>query len=194
MHAPESATTALLLIDVINDLDFEGADALLEQANPMSQRLAALKERARASHIPIIYVNDNFGRWRSDCRAIVEHCTGAASLGRPIVERLKPTADDYFVLKPQNSGFYETTLQLLLRHLGVQTVVLTGIAADNCVLFTANDAYLRGYRIVVPADCLASESRALLDSSLEHMKRLLKAEILDSAAVDFHAAAPKRPS
>ena len=65
---------ALLLIDVINDMDFEGSEALVRLAEPMARRLQALKRRARAAGMPTIYINDNFGKWRSDFRTLVEHC------------------------------------------------------------------------------------------------------------------------
>ena len=66
--------TALLLIDVINDMDFEGSDTLVRLAEPMAKKLRALKRRARAAGIPTIYINDNFGKWRSDFRATVKYC------------------------------------------------------------------------------------------------------------------------
>ena len=79
-----SAGTALLLIDVINDLDFEGSESLVEQAEPMALRLAALKRRATAAGVPAIYINDNFGQWRSDFRQTVAHCTARVSPGRVV--------------------------------------------------------------------------------------------------------------
>ncbi len=149
---PHKSAVALLLIDVINDLEFDGGERLAEHAGPMAERIAALKRRALAAGVPVVYVNDNFGQWRSDFRATVEHCLNDGVRGEPIVRRLAPEAEDYFVLKPENSGFYSTTLELLLRHFGAKTLVLAGVAADNCVLFTAQDAYLRDYRVVIPSD------------------------------------------
>src|ERR1043165_3752995 len=89
--------TALLLIDVINDLDFEGAGALVAQAESMATRLAALKRRASAAGVPCIYINDNFGQWRSDFRQTVAHCTSRSSPGRNVSRRLRPTDTAYFV-------------------------------------------------------------------------------------------------
>ena len=108
------AGTALLLIDVINDLAFDGSGPLVEQAEPMASRLAVLKRRATAAGVPAIYVNDNFGQWRSDFRRTVAHCTARSSPGRVVSRRLRPTKRDYFVLKPKHSGFYDTTLDTLL--------------------------------------------------------------------------------
>jgi nicotinamidase-related amidase len=143
--------TALLLIDVINDLAFEGSAALVAEAEQMASRLATLKRRASAAGVPAIYLNDNFGQWRSDFRKTVAHCTSRSSPGRRVSLRLKPTARDYFVLKPKHSGFFDTTLDTLLEALRIRRVILTGIAGNICVLFTANDAYMRELKILAPA-------------------------------------------
>jgi nicotinamidase-related amidase len=156
-NVPEKAPVALLLIDVINDLAFADGKALLKQALPMAKRLAALKRRARHCGIPSIYVNDNFGRWQSDFQKVIRHCLDEGC-GKPLATLLLPDDEDYFVLKPKHSGFYSTTLELLLQALGVHTPILTGIAGNICVLFTANDAYMREYTLVVPADCVASNT------------------------------------
>jgi nicotinamidase-related amidase len=174
--APDKSKVALLIIDVINDLDFPEADELLQFAEPMAERIQALANAARASNIPVVYVNDNFGRWRSDFRALVENCLDAKSKGRHIVERLRPEECDYFVLKPKHSGFFATTLDTLLQYLGVETVILTGIAANICVLFTANDAYMRDLRVIVPKDCVASNTAGLNEYALQQIRTVLKAE------------------
>jgi nicotinamidase-related amidase len=188
-NAPDQSPMVLLLIDVINDLEFDGGEALLAHALPMAERLSALKRRLRAAGIPAIYVNDNFGRWRSDFRALLDHCLRGGVRGRPLVERLLPDAEDYFVLKPKHSGFFSTTLDLLLEHLRASTLVLTGLTADNCVLFTASDAYLRDFHLVVPPDCVASVEPAYTREALEHMRRVLKADLTPSTALDLSRAA-----
>ena len=142
--------TALLLIDVINDLAFEGSDGLVGQAEQMAVALGLLKRRAVATGVPAIYINDNFGQWRSDFRRTVAHCTARQSPGRRVSQRLRPTRRDYFVLKPKHSGFFDTTLDTLLETLHIRRVILTGIAGNICVLFTANDAYMREYTIFAP--------------------------------------------
>jgi nicotinamidase-related amidase len=154
-NAPDKSAVVLLLIDVINDLDFEEGYKLLRHAVPMAKQIAALKQQAAQAGVPAVYVNDNFGRWRSDFKTQVEHCLKDGVPGRPIVELLRPGKNDYFVLKPKHSGFFSTTLDLLLEYLGAKTVILTGIAANICVLFTANDAYMRDLRLIVPSDCVA---------------------------------------
>jgi nicotinamidase-related amidase len=125
---------ALLLIDVINDLDFHQADDLLLQAVPMANRIAILKRKAAQQQIPIVYVNDNFGQWRSDFRHTVEHCRTDNSRGGEISRMVRPEAPDYFVLMPKHSGFYATTLDVLLEYLKADRLIITGIAANICVL------------------------------------------------------------
>jgi nicotinamidase-related amidase len=185
--APDDADVALLLIDVINDLEFDGGEALLMQALPMATQIAALKRRAKHAGIPAIYVNDNFGRWQSDFAKLLTHCLEDGVRGQPLAEQLRPEGDDYFVLKPKHSGFYATTLELLLRYLHVTTVILTGLTGDICVLFTANDAYMRDLHLVVPADCVASQDPDENRHALRHMARVLKADIRPSTALNLHA-------
>ena len=177
--------TALLLIDVINDLAFEGSAPLVAQAEAMSVRLAALKKRAAKAGVPCVYVNDNFGQWRSDFRKTVAHCTAKASPGRRVSTRLRPTGDDYFVLKPKHSGFYDTTLETLLRDLKITRVVIAGIAGNICVLFTANDAYMRGMKIVAPRDCCVSNTAADNDAALRQIELVLKGTTVASSELRF---------
>jgi nicotinamidase-related amidase len=175
-HAPDHAETALLMIDVINDLEFDGEDKLLSHALPMAGALAALKRRAKAHGIPVIYANDNFDRWRSDFPTLVENFLKPNVRGRPIVAQLRPEDDDYFILKPKHSAFFQTNLEILLRYLGVTRLILTGMAGDICVLFSANDAYMRDLRIIVPPDCIASEDAERNGQALSLMQRVLKAD------------------
>ena len=186
------AGTALLLIDVINDLAFEGSGVLVEQAGPMSTRLAALKRRAAAAGVPVIYINDNFGRWRSDFRQTVKHCTARSSPGRVVSGRLRPTPKDYFVLKPKHSGFFDTTLDTLLEALGIRRVILTGIAGNICVLFTANDAYMRELKLFAPADCIVSNTAADNDHALRQIATVLKGNLASSTQLAFRRATPAR--
>jgi nicotinamidase-related amidase len=185
--APDDASVALLVIDMINAFDFEGGTALLRQTRPIVPRIHHLATRARRAGIPVVYVNDNFGRWRSDFRGVVAACGRRTAPGRAIVRLLKPEPRDYFVLKPKHSGFYSTTLSLLLEHLSAKTVVLTGVTANMCVLFTAQDAYVRGYRLAVPADCVASASPRDTRLALEQMRRALDATTTPSARLDLGA-------
>jgi nicotinamidase-related amidase len=188
----QRGTVALLLIDVINDLDFPEGRRLLRRALPMARRLKDLAVRARAAGVPVIWVNDNFGRWRSDARGLIAYCARPQSLGHSIVERIAPDDRDYFVVKPKHSGFFNTSLDLLLDDLRVRTVVITGMATDVCVLFTANDAYMHDYRLVVVADCVASSKLASHRHALALMRTALKAEVAKAAAIDFRRHARRR--
>jgi nicotinamidase-related amidase len=189
-NAPDKSDTALLLIDVINDLEFPEADELLNAAVPAAARILDLKGRAKTADVPIVYVNDNFGRWRSNFHTQIEHCLNDGVRGEPIARLLKPDDDDYFVLKPKHSGFYSTTLDVLLRYLGTRTVICTGFAGDICVLFTANDAYLRDLHVVVPEDCIASNTPEDNEHALEVMRKVLKADTRRSAEIPFPYAPP----
>jgi nicotinamidase-related amidase len=179
--------TALLLVDVINDMDFEGSDDLVRHALPMARRLRELKQRARQAGMPTIYINDNFGKWRSDFRSLVKHCVDDNVPGREVARLLQPDHDDYFVLKPKQSAFFGTTLDTLLRNLDTESVILTGVAGDNCVLFSANDAYMRDFQLFIPSDCVASESEAQNTHALKLMARVCKADITPSTELDLDA-------
>lgn len=183
----ERCSAALLLVDVINRFDFDGSDALLRSAVAASRVAARLKAEAVRAGMPVIYGNDNFGRWRSDFRSIVRSCRGpdAKVAGRAITERLAPTASDYFVLKPNNSAFFASALETLLRHLGADTLVLAGFATDNCILFTAHDAYLRGFRLVIARDAVAAESPVRQRNALAVMRQTMKADVRDADAIDL---------
>ncbi len=184
-NAPDKSSVAILLIDVINDLEFPEGEQLLEHAVPMAKAIAALKQQARQAGVPAVYVNDNFGRWQSNFNSQVEHCLRDGVRGQPLAELLRPDDDDYFVLKPKHSGFFSTALDVLLRYLGVKTLVLTGIAADICVLFTANDAYMRDFHLFVPQDCVASNTPEENRRALNQMEKVLKADIRPSSELDL---------
>lgn len=185
--APDKSKTALLLIDVINDFDFPEGEQLLRLALPVGKKIAELKKRTKEAGIPSIYVNDNFGRWQSDFKKIVAHCKGENARGKQFVELLLPDQDDYFVLKPKNSGFYSTTLDLLLTHLTAKNLILTGIAGNNCVFFTANDAYMRDYKVFVPSDCVVSNTEEENTYALKQMETVLKADSTVASSLDLNA-------
>jgi nicotinamidase-related amidase len=184
-NAPEECAVALLIIDVINDLEFEGGDELLQFALPAAERIAPLKQRARRLDIPVIYVNDNFGKWRSDFRKQVTHCLEDGVRGEPLARLLAPDEDDYFILKPKHSGFFSTTLDVLLDYLHAETLILTGLTSDVCVLFTAYDAYLRDFRLIIPPDCVAAIDSEENQHALRYMQRALKADISSSPELDL---------
>lgn len=175
--APDKSPVVLLLIDVINDMEFEGGSLLFKQALPAAKKIAKLKIEARRRGVPTIYVNDNFGRWRSDFKALVRHCLEGGVRGEPIARLLVPDGEDYFVLKPKHSGFFSTSLDLLLRSLGANTLILAGFATEICVLYTAHDGYMRDFEIIVPRDCVASETADGRRYALAQMRRNLCADV-----------------
>ncbi|HET9468768.1 MAG TPA: isochorismatase family cysteine hydrolase, partial [Vicinamibacterales bacterium] len=177
------ARTALLLVDVINLFDFPRGAGLARRALAPARNIRRLRDRAHANRIPVIYVNDNWGRWRSDFKAIVADCSRPDRPGAPIAELLAPTARDFFVLKPHLSGFHDTPLDTLLQSGEVQTVVVVGFAADNCVFFTAAEAHMRDYKVVVPSDCCASEADEERRHALAKMRKFLDAETSSSRRI-----------
>ena len=184
-NVPDKSPVALLLIDVINDMEWPGGDRLFEHALPMADRLAALKRRAKAAGVPVVYVNDNFGKWQSDRQELLAHCLEDDVRGRPFVEQLVPDEDDYFVMKPKHSGFYSTTLETLLAYLQARTLILTGIAGNNCVLFTASDAFMRDFHLIVPADCSVSIDAEDNRHALHQIRDVLHADITPSTELDL---------
>lgn len=182
-----SGAAALLIIDMINRFEFEDADVLRARAERAAETIVALKAAARSSGAPVIYVNDNFGEWHSEKSILVER---AMEGGNRVSGKLLPDGEDYFIIKPQFSGFYATNLPVLLPKLGVSRLVITGIATDICVLFTAADAHMRDYAMWVPEDAVASADERG-EWALEIMRGSMRAETrptLELALADWLAA------
>ncbi|MCO6049095.1 cysteine hydrolase [Mesorhizobium sp. RP14(2022)] len=173
---PAAGKTALILIDMVNHLDFEGASDMEAAAKKAAERILLLRDEADRLGVPTVYVNDNFGQWHSERSKLVAHATGEGRPGREMVRRIAPRDNDFFVIKPQFSGFYATNLPVLLPKLGASRLVLTGIAADICVLFTAADAHMREYELWVPRDAVAGESERRTKWALEIMLNSMNAE------------------
>ena len=178
-----TSSTALLIIDVINDLDFPGGENVLPWAKAMAGRLKAFRARAHKAGMPVIYVNDNFGHWRSNFSDVYKHCTRRGARGRGVVGALKPGREDYFILKPRHSAFHATSLIPLLEDVRVKRLILAGIATNLCVLFTAHDAHMHGYRLTVLSDCCAAESDFDHNVALSQLKRFCGATIRRSDQV-----------
>jgi nicotinamidase-related amidase len=182
------AKACLLVIDMINEFAFDGAARLMPAIEDTARHIALLKRRMKLARSPVIYVNDNFGKWQSDFRKLVARCLEEHCRGQQTTRILLPQDDDYFVLKPKHSGFYATPLELLLRYLKISQVVVTGIAGDNCVLSTAADAYMRDFDVAVPADCIVSLDADRNRSALKLMQATLKADIQPSRKMLLRAA------
>lgn len=181
--------TALIIIDMINKMDFEGGENLLQNTRSITEPIKELKIQAKQRGIPVIYVNDNFGLWQEDLNDLVEECRKGQ--GSEIVDELLPAKDDYFIIKPKHSGFFGTQLSILLNQLGIRKIILTGIAGDICVLFTANDAYMREYELWVPSDCVASEQQQDNKQALSIIERSLFANIENSTELNIDSAFKK---
>lgn len=182
---PDESVTALLLLDVISDFEFRDSDRLLKHAMAVLPRLTALKASAHAVGIRAVYVNDNFGRWTSDFRQLVDHCAAEGSKGRALAQALAPHAIDYSVLKPKHSGFFGTSLDLVLNYLGARSLIVTGFTTDICIAFTAADAYMREYRLWVPSDCCAAVESRYHRAALNYMERVLGADVRPSSRVNL---------
>jgi nicotinamidase-related amidase len=166
---------ALVLVDMFNPLDFEGSRKLAPDALRAAKAASSLAARCRASRWPVVYANDNYGRWRSDFSDVMRHCLALGGPSATIATLMRPAATDYSILKPRHSAFYGTPLEFLLHDLGVRTLVVAGIAADSCVLYTALDAHLRDFRVWVPRDCVAAESGEWRGRALKQIERAAKA-------------------
>jgi nicotinamidase-related amidase len=172
--------SALILVDFINLFDFPHAEKLAARAVVAARNAAKLKERTKAEGVPCIYANDNFGRWKSEFSALVKECISRGGASREIAQLLHPTHDDYSVLKPRHSAFYETPLAFLLEELKVESLIVTGLSTDMCVFATAQDAYVRKFKLRIPSDCVAADTEEHEREALEHMQRTLRADIQPS--------------
>ncbi|WP_163103472.1 isochorismatase family cysteine hydrolase [Peribacillus alkalitolerans] len=174
---------ALIIIDIINDFDFTHGDLLLENTQHIIDPLLQLKLKAKEKSIPIIYVNDHYNLWQANFKKIIDKCKNENNSS--IIEKIAPDHDDFFLIKPKHSGFYGTALNTLLYHLGAKKLILTGIAGNICVLFTANDAYMREYSLLCPSDCIASADQNDNEYALRMMTHVLKANTNTSKEITF---------
>ena len=184
-NVPDTAHTCLLIIDMINEFSFRDAGTMFPAIIDMAARIAALKHQVKIAGFPVIYVNDNFGLWQSDFRKLVARCLESQCRGKDVAKLLHPEEDDYFVLKPKHSAFYATPLELLLAYLKAGRLIITGVAGNSCVLYTAADAYMREFDLIVPADCVLSTDTRANAGALEHMATMLKADVRPSPSLEF---------
>ena len=184
-NAPDRSTAALLIVDMINDLDFPGNEELLQQAKALGRRVAQLKRRCRDANIPAIYINDNHGKWRSEFAGVVRHAMSDASLGRTMVQQVLPEEQDYLVLKPKHSIFYATPLNTLLEHIGAESLILAGLSTNSCILLSASDAYVRDYWLYIPSDCVAGQSQQEHRATLNLMEQNFSAVTTPSDKLDL---------
>jgi nicotinamidase-related amidase len=169
---------ALLIIDMINNFDFIHGHILAEKALKIAGPIKELKDQFNQQQLPVVFINDHYNLWQADYHTIIEHCRNQYS--QPIYDKVLPDKNDYFLIKPKHSAFYGTALNTLLHQLKVNTLIIAGIAGNICVLFTANDAYMREYKLYIPKNCIASTDDQDNQYALTMMKNVLKADIKSS--------------
>ncbi len=179
------SSKVVLFVDLLNHFEFPDGTELLKNALRIADNLARLKRRARNAKVPLIYVNDNFGQWRSDAKETLRYCMRDEAPGREFVRKIAPDEQDYFVLKPMNSAFYQTPLDALLRYFGARSIVVAGISTNSCILCTAHDARMRDLEALVASDCCAARSKKEHEQALDHMKETAGARILQSSSIRF---------
>ncbi|MFE9361482.1 isochorismatase family cysteine hydrolase [Streptomyces sp. NPDC006978] len=174
---------AVIVIDMINTYDHKDADRLLSQAKEAVPVITRLLRRAREHQIPAIYVNDNFGEWRSHHGEILE--TALSGPHADLVRPLQPDADSLFVVKARHSIFFETPLAYLLTQLRVENIILTGQVTEQCVLYSALDAHIRKLKVTIPKDAVAHIHADLADAALRMMELNMQADIVSSDSIRF---------
>ncbi len=177
-----NARTALVVVDMVNPLDFPKARSLLRHALPAARRIAGLRARLKPQGVPVVFVNDNFTHWREDFRQLVAICSQPDVAGAPLIDALPPEQDDYNLLKPQHSAFYNTPLEVLLSQLGIGRVVLTGISSDQCILASAIDARMRELDVVVASDGTASMTATRHRNALAVLREM-EVEVMPCRAI-----------
>ena len=175
--------SALIVIDMLNAYEHDDADALTSSAERVVPAIAGLIARARDEDVPVIYVNDNFGAWTSDRHQLLD--TALEGRYRHLVEPIAPAEEALFVVKARHSIFFQTPLEYLLGQEGVDRVVLAGQVTEQCVLYSALDAYIRHLQVVIPRDAVAHIHEHLAEASLELMERNMAAEVVAAADVRF---------
>lgn len=178
---PSPVPVALLLIDVLTTFQFPDGDAILQGALKMRDALVRLKARARKASVPVLYVNDNFGDWRSEKEVLMGRCLEAK--GGQFVRPLLPDSEDYFVLKPMHSGFYMTPLEVLLEHLEVEALILTGLTSNSCITVTAHDANMRGFELYIPQDCSCARNAEEHAQALAQLEAMAGADLRRSTSL-----------
>jgi nicotinamidase-related amidase len=191
-NAPDRSPVALLLIDVINDLDFPRNENLVRNSAGLAKRIATLKRRCKKAGIPAIYVNDNKGKWRSDFSEAVRRCSRRSAPGRAMVKRLAPAPADYVILKPKHSAFYATPLEILLEYIGARTVIVAGLTTNACVMITASDCYIRDFELLVPRDCVAALTEAEQRNALTLMEKNFGAQTMPADQIDLKRLLERR--
>lgn len=177
--------TALLILDMVSEFRYPDGKRIVRSARKVAPNIARLRERAHSADIPVIYVNDTAGKWESDPKAYIHRCVKPSSRGREIAELLAPSPEDYFMFKPRHSAFFGTPLDTLLKRLRIKRLVATGLTSHQCVLFTAMDAHVREYELVIPSDCIAAGAADDTKHALYIFSHALMAKVSGSRRLRF---------
>ncbi|HEY0940043.1 MAG TPA: isochorismatase family cysteine hydrolase [Steroidobacter sp.] len=177
--------TALLILDMLSQFRYPDGERIVRGARKAAANIARLRERAHTAGIPVIYVNDTAGKWESDQKSFVRRCMEPASRGRDIAQLLAPGPKDYFMFKPRHSAFFGTPLHTLLDRLHVRRLIATGITSHQCVLFTAMDAHVREFELVIPPDCIGAGAAADTKHALYIFSQALMAKTASSRQLRF---------
>jgi nicotinamidase-related amidase len=175
-------TSALIVVDMLNHYEHPDAEPLMASVRERLPAIRDLIERARRAELPTIYVNDNHGDWSAGRAEVSERALAGAA--PDLVEPIVPGPGLPFVVKARHSIFYETQLEYLLRQEEIERVVLTGQVTEQCILYSALDAYVRHFEVVVPEDAVAHIHPDLAEAAVRMMERNMRAEI-ESAAELF---------
>lgn len=160
--------TAVIVIDMLND--FVTGVLKCERAPRIIPNVQRLLDFARKKGVPVIYANDaHFPGVDKEFELWPPHAV-IGTKGAEVINELKPMKGDYIIQKRRYTAFYGTDLNLLLRELGVDTLVLVGLVTDVCVQHTAADAFFRGYRIIVPEDCVETLTEEAQKSGIKYLK------------------------
>lgn len=172
--------TALLILDMISDFGYPDGERIVRSARRIAPNIARLRERAHAAGIPVVYANDTAGKWESDQKAFIDRCMQPESLGREIVQLLAPTPESYFMFKPRHSAFFGTPLHTLLQRLKIDRLIATGVTSHQCVLFTAMDAHVREFELIIPSDCIGAGAAADTKHAMYIFSHALMAKVSSS--------------
>jgi nicotinamidase-related amidase len=167
---------ALLVVDVINDFTHEDGQRLLESFRERLPAMTTAIAAARAAGVPVVYVNDDHGRWDSDAPGLVRSVTHSGRADE-VVRELAPEPGTYFLLKHRYSAFDHTALDLLLEQLDVERLVLVGAATEGCVVQTAIDAREQGLKATILADACATTDAELEEVALHYAERVVGAYV-----------------
>ncbi len=170
--------TAVIVIDMLNGYEHEDADALMASVGEALPAMCRLVDQAREQDVLVAYVNDNHGDWAAARRELTEQ----ALRGRApeLIEPIAPPAGTRFIAKARHSIFYETQTEYLLRERAVERIVLVGQVTEQCILYSALDAYVRRFSVAVPRDAVAGIHADMADCALRMMERNMSADVVDA--------------